>query len=952
MFGENAEVRGMIPRSIEKLFEELENRSHTKEVGLLCSFMEIYNDCIRDLGKAYLLGLGGENAQTQSAKTSDIYESVAGRRGNPYFAPAFYKEKLAKRKGTAGEMADAREASAKLEHELRPGVKEAHEEYKSMNFDIREDNEGNVFVKDLSMVPIGSLKEAMEMIKQGTELRATHETSMNANSSRSHTVFSVTVLQRDKESDETMAGTLNLIDLAGSERLKKTESTGIRLKEALHINTSLTALSKVIISLDPNSETTHTPYRDSKLTRVLQNSLGGNSFTTVLAAVHPHPDHYEECLSTLQFANRCRNVRNNPKVNYLTADEDKDRKIKRLQEEVKKLEAKLDKGGHGHGHHHHTPMTASNVAAMLQKLGIPAETDSAGNLVVNGKKVAAEELGLDEGSGSTDLGSVSGVGAGSGGGGGGGAFTTSSMKGMNPEKMRRIITELKESNGKLSVRAKEQKTMLDEQGRLIQDKDGELVKLQTSLKHKDWEYKELYEEKERELEAQKQSMKEKFESETRALADNNREILLKQQSVIQSVPDTFRTYSTLLKKTETAREKFDVPIRREFERHLKALEESRESVMANVKSQYEYWLKEKDRVLQEFVGKFNEYRTKKSEHLRQCEKEIVALHEYTEQIEKILDGVEKGKYLVQQKQGSTGRSTTGIMSQRGAGSSRGGDRLKSGVAEAEESGGVVIPKGLKPTNPLLIPDNKDLELTKRIVAKHKERQEKLEKVKEEAFHKSLHHASLSGTITAEVDPVLQKQIRDLLVTPSSAKASRRGGQPSPSAKAHVQPESKSSGAEEKKEVTEEMDKDKGEGADAVAFPHIDVTSGDPGLLPASWGAEPSSGQRAAAKATGMPPRAGGSLASTGKRSGRMTTISRDNSEMNLLRAELAELKAARRLEAVSASRVREELAANETVQYIRYLESEQERLHRQIKDISTQLHASKVANQALMRKAK
>ena len=95
----------MIARSIEKLFDELDNRSHTKEVGLVCSFMEIYNDCIRDLGKAYLLGLDGDKQQTMT-KTSDIYESVAGRRGNPYFAPAFYKEKLAKRKGTAGEMAD------------------------------------------------------------------------------------------------------------------------------------------------------------------------------------------------------------------------------------------------------------------------------------------------------------------------------------------------------------------------------------------------------------------------------------------------------------------------------------------------------------------------------------------------------------------------------------------------------------------------------------------------------------------------------------------------------------------------------------------------------------------------------------------------------------------------------------------------------------------------------
>jgi hypothetical protein len=118
------------------------------------------------------------------------------------------------------------------------------------------------------------------------------------------------VLQKDKESGSSITGMLNLVDLAGSERLKKSESVGVRLKETLHINTSLTALGKVIVALDPTQESAHVPFRDSKLTRVLQNSLGGNSYTTVLAAIHPHSMYYEECLSTLQFANRCRSVSN------------------------------------------------------------------------------------------------------------------------------------------------------------------------------------------------------------------------------------------------------------------------------------------------------------------------------------------------------------------------------------------------------------------------------------------------------------------------------------------------------------------------------------------------------------------------------------------------------------------------------------------------------------------
>ena len=95
------------------------------------------------------------------------------------------------------------------------------------------------------------------------------------------------------------------MDLAGSERLKKSASEGQRKKEALHINISLTALGKVVMALDPAANAGHVPYRDSKLTRLLQNSLGGNSYTTVLATIHPVAHFAEECLSTLQFANRC-----------------------------------------------------------------------------------------------------------------------------------------------------------------------------------------------------------------------------------------------------------------------------------------------------------------------------------------------------------------------------------------------------------------------------------------------------------------------------------------------------------------------------------------------------------------------------------------------------------------------------------------------------------------------
>ncbi|GLE06276.1 hypothetical protein PINS_up015523 [Pythium insidiosum] len=145
------------------------------------------------------------------------------------------------------------------------------------------------------------------------------------------------------ETDEIIYGQLNMVDLAGSERLKKSESDGQRLKEALHINSSLSAVGKVVMSLDPESGYNYIPYRDSKLTRLLQNSIGGNSFTILIATIHPMKEHYEECLSTLQFANRCRSVQNQPRVNHINGSvADKDRRIRKLQEELTLLRRQLE----------------------------------------------------------------------------------------------------------------------------------------------------------------------------------------------------------------------------------------------------------------------------------------------------------------------------------------------------------------------------------------------------------------------------------------------------------------------------------------------------------------------------------------------------------------------------------------------------------------------------------
>jgi hypothetical protein len=197
-------------------------------------------------------------------------------------------------------------------------------------------------VQDLSVIPVTTLDEVMAIISAGVALRATYETSMNEVSSRSHTVFTLHVVQRERNQpdSQTTTGMLNLVDLAGSERLDKSKSEGQRMKEAVVINKSLSALGNVVMALQ-RSDYTHVPYRDSKLTRLLQDSLGGNSYTTVLATLNPLQENYEECLNTLMFANRCRYVQNQPQVNYVTNSESSDKRVKALMTEIGELRESL-----------------------------------------------------------------------------------------------------------------------------------------------------------------------------------------------------------------------------------------------------------------------------------------------------------------------------------------------------------------------------------------------------------------------------------------------------------------------------------------------------------------------------------------------------------------------------------------------------------------------------------
>ncbi|XP_045457043.1 kinesin-like protein KIF3A [Melitaea cinxia] len=208
------------------------------------------------------------------------------------------------------------------------------------SLEVKERPDIGVFVKDLTGYVVHNADELEKIMSVGNKNRHIGATAMNIESSRSHAIFSITVENSKRGEDGKMhvkMGKLHLVDLAGSERQSKTQATGTRLKEATKINQSLSVLGNVISAL-VDGKSTHIPYRNSKLTRLLQDSLGGNSKTVMIATIGPADSNYVETISTLRYANRAKNIENKTHVN----SEPGDALLTRFQQEIDQLKKQLE----------------------------------------------------------------------------------------------------------------------------------------------------------------------------------------------------------------------------------------------------------------------------------------------------------------------------------------------------------------------------------------------------------------------------------------------------------------------------------------------------------------------------------------------------------------------------------------------------------------------------------
>nr|AAH45542.1 KIF3A protein [Homo sapiens] len=212
----------------------------------------------------------------------------------------------------------------------------------TQRLEVIERPDVGVYIKDLSAYVVNNADDMDRIMTLGHKNRSVGATNMNEHSSRSHAIFTITIECSEKGIDGNMhvrMGKLHLVDLAGSERQAKTGATGQRLKEATKINLSLSTLGNVISAL-VDGKSTHVPYRNSKLTRLLQDSLGGNSKTMMCANIGPADYNYDETISTLRYANRAKNIKNKARIN----EDPKDALLRQFQKEIEELKKKLEEG--------------------------------------------------------------------------------------------------------------------------------------------------------------------------------------------------------------------------------------------------------------------------------------------------------------------------------------------------------------------------------------------------------------------------------------------------------------------------------------------------------------------------------------------------------------------------------------------------------------------------------
>ncbi|XP_064381919.1 kinesin-like protein KIF3B [Halichondria panicea] len=354
--------------------------------------MDLYDETFRSTVDSVLGGYNGTIFAYGQTGTGKTY-TMEGVRGNPEergVIPNSFEHIFTHIGRTHDEQYLVRASYLEIYQE---DIRDLLNKNQGTKLELKERPDTGVYVKDLSSFIAKSVKEIEQVMSVGNQNRSVGRTDMNQHSSRSHAIFIVTVeccARGPDGEDHIRVGKLNLVDLAGSERQSKTGSTGDRFKEATKINLSLSALGNVISAL-VDGKSTHVPYRDSKLTRLLQDSLGGNAKTVMVTNIGPASYNYEETIISLRYANRAKNIKNKPRIN----EDPKDALLREYQEEIMRLKTSLEKRkDKGHGHRGRRRTESGREVASGEESGEEGEGEKVESLKAQQSQLEAEKQAI------------------------------------------------------------------------------------------------------------------------------------------------------------------------------------------------------------------------------------------------------------------------------------------------------------------------------------------------------------------------------------------------------------------------------------------------------------------------------------------------------------------------------------------------------------------------------
>lgn len=314
--GELSESAGIIPRILFKLFETLELQKDDYVVK--CSFVELYNEELKDL-------LGDPQDAASSRKLRIFDSNTMSAATNLTSNSSSTKNSRNNSPRSSSELPTA--TFLRKRWKTAPSAPQSHHN--------SQDQNAGIYIQNLQDFHITSAKEGIKLLQKGLKHRQVATTKMNDFSSRSHTIFTIT-LYKEYNGEIFRVSKMNLVDLAGSENISRSGAQHQRAKEAGSINQSLLTLGRVINSLTDKS--LHVPFRESKLTRLLQDSLGGNTKTALIATISPAKINSEETCSTLQYAAKAKNIKNKPQLGSVIM---KDLLVKNITGELAKIKADL-----------------------------------------------------------------------------------------------------------------------------------------------------------------------------------------------------------------------------------------------------------------------------------------------------------------------------------------------------------------------------------------------------------------------------------------------------------------------------------------------------------------------------------------------------------------------------------------------------------------------------------